>query len=81
MVKENYSWERFKRFFKRNDIFFACTALLVVTHFAWWQVQQNKAFVDVKDRKRSIGPFTIPYLDETEYFKKLSKNKSSKSDE
>ena len=77
MVKEPYSWQRLVRFYKRNDITFACIGLIIFGHIAWWQVQQNRLFVDKKDRVRHLGPISIPYLDESEYIKsKFAKKRS-----
>ena len=82
MVKEPYSWERLVRFFRRNDALFACTSLVIFGHIAWWQVQQNKLFVPKKERTRHIGPFEIPYLDESEYLRnKLAKKRSIEESE
>lgn len=67
-MNSNY-WNRIKLFYKRNDILFACSGLVVFVHVFWWQVQQNKAFVHKEDRLKHIGPIKIPYLDELEYFK------------
>ena len=72
MVK-GYSWHRLKQFCKRNDIIFYISGLIIVTHVAWWEIQQNRAFVKPKDRQRHIGPFNIPYLDESESFKNYYK--------
>jgi len=63
-------YERFKLFYKRNDILFWSFGLLGVTHFLWWEIQQNKGFVRKEDRVRKLGPFTIPYLDEFTIFKR-----------
>ncbi len=70
MVKEPYSWVRFKKFYRRNDIAFWCAGLIIFGHVFWWEIQQNKAFVPKHDRVRKVGPFTVPYLDELEAFKK-----------
>jgi hypothetical protein len=63
-------YERFKLFYKRNDISFWSIGLIAVTHFLWWEIQQNKGFVHKEDRVRKLGPFTIPYLDELAIFKR-----------
>lgn len=61
---------RLRRFYQRNDVLFWCAGLVVFSHVVWWQIQQNRAFVSRKDRVHKIGPFEIPYLDETEFYKK-----------
>lgn len=77
MVKEPYSWDRFKKFYRRNDIGFSCLGLVIFMHIVWWQVQQNPRVVHQEDRTRHIGPFKIPYIDELLYSrnKKLEKEK------
>jgi hypothetical protein len=62
--------ERLRRFYRRNDIIFWCTGLIVSGHIVWWQLQQNRKFVAKKDRLQHLGPFEVPYLDETEFYKK-----------
>jgi hypothetical protein len=74
MVKEPYSWERFKRFYRRNDTLFMCGGLFVFAHIVWWEIQQNRSFVTSEDRVRKLGPFTIPYLDELYIFKRAKKS-------
>lgn len=63
------TWDRIRKFYRRNDVLFACIGLVVFTHIVWWEVQQNKAIVSKQDRVRHLGPFKIPYLDELDYFK------------
>ena len=80
MVKEPYSIERFRRFYRRNSIGFLSIGLIVFGHIFWWQIQQNKIFVQPQERKRSLGPFKIPYLDELDYFKN-KRRQDNESDE
>ncbi len=70
MIKEPFNWDRIRRFYKRNDTAFWCVGAVVFFHFFWWQVQQNKAFIGVHERRRHLGPLSIPYLDELDIFKK-----------
>ena len=62
------SWERFRRFYKRNDILVWSLGLIVGGHLFWWEIQHNPAFVPKHERKHQLGPVKITYLDE--YFKK-----------
>jgi hypothetical protein len=74
-------YERFKLFYKRNDILFWSLGLIGVTHFLWWEIQQNKGFVRKEERVRKLGPFTIPYLDELTIFKKKINTNSKQQQE
>ncbi len=70
LPKEPYSWARAMRFYRRNDTTFWCLGCIFLGHVFWWQVQQNRAFVDVHDRRRTLGPIPVVYIDELEFFKK-----------
>lgn len=70
MVKEPYSFSRLARFYRRNDTAFWCVGLFIVGHLFWWQVQQNRAFVEPHERRRTLGPIPIPYIDEILHKKK-----------
>lgn len=61
--------ERLRRFYHRNDVIFWCSGLVIFSHIVWWQIQQNRAFVSKKDRVHKLGPFEVPYLDETDFYK------------
>jgi hypothetical protein len=71
MVKESFSWDRFKRFYRRNDTLFYSIGVIVLMHVFWWQIQQNRAYVHPEERRRYLGPFKIIYLDELDFFKRL----------
>lgn len=73
MVKEPFTWERFKRFYRRNDTLFMCSGLIVFGHIVWWEVQQNRTFVNKQERVRHLGPLSIPYLDELQIFRNIRK--------
>jgi hypothetical protein len=66
-------WLRIKRFYRTYGIVFKLGGLFVGGHLLWWQVQQNRLFVNPDQRRRNIGPINIPYLDELE-----SKNNTEK---
>ena len=70
-------FQRFKRFYHRNDTVFACIGLVVGMHIVWWQIQQNKNFVPKHERIRKLGPIPVIYLDEIG--KDISPQSSSKS--
>ena len=76
------SWERFKRFYKRNDIIVWSFGLVVFGHLFWWEIQHNPAFVPKHERKHQLGPVKIPYLDEYFANKKapIENNNNNKSD-
>lgn len=72
--------ERFKRFYRRNDLLFWCTGLIVLSHILWWEIQQNRAFVSKRDRVERIGPFKLPYLDETDFYKRRGLTSAQNND-
>ena len=78
MFSDNLSarLERIKRFYKRNNTLFNSLGLIICGHIVWWEIQQNKAFIPKEQRIKHIGPITIPYIDELEYFKKDKPAKS-----
>ena len=70
-------WQNLRKFYRRNDIVFWSVGLVVFGHLFWWEVQHNQAFVSKSERKHTLGPVTIPYLDEP----KSSSSSSSKAQE
>lgn len=79
MAKEPYSWARLVRFYRRNDMLAWCGGIFVFGHLFWWQVQQNRGFVSTGERRRTLGPIPLPYLDELEFFKKSPPSNTSQS--
>jgi hypothetical protein len=67
---ESARWVRARNFYKRNSMAFWSAGLVVFLHVFWWQIQQNPNLVPVHQRKRSVGPFKVYYLDELDFFKK-----------
>lgn len=77
MIKtEPYSWTRVKRFYHRNNVLFWCIGTIGIGHLFWWQVQQNRLFIGKHERRRTLGPIPVPYLDEYDLFKSNNNTKS-----
>jgi hypothetical protein len=77
--KLSSSLQKLKRFYHRNDTAFACIGLVIGMHVVWWQIQQNKKLVPKESRLKHIGPITVPYLDESDYYKSKLQARESES--